>query len=64
MLIKRVRAGTEYAIGEEQCGYMLGKGCIDQVLEKYLVENDVFWALIDLEKAYMIRSIVMVCGRC
>ena len=31
MLIKRVRAGTECAIGEEQCGFRQGRGCLDQV---------------------------------
>ena len=28
VLIKRVRAGTECAIGEEQCGFRQGRGCI------------------------------------
>ena len=31
VLIKRVRAGTECARGEEQCGFRQGRGCIDQV---------------------------------
>ena len=31
MLIKRVRARTEYAIGEEQCGVRQGRGCMGQV---------------------------------
>ena len=31
VLIKRVRAGTECAIGEEQCGFRQGIGCMDQV---------------------------------
>ena len=47
------------AIGEEQCGFRQGRGCMDQVVdvrqvcEKYL-ENwkDVFLACMDLEKAY------------
>ena len=30
-LIKSVRAGTECAIGEEQCGFRQGRGCMDQV---------------------------------
>ena len=58
-LIKRVRAGTECAIGEEQCGFMQGRGCMDQVFavrqecEKYLANGkDVFWAFKDLKKAY------------
>ena len=28
--IKRVRAETEHAIGEEQCGFRTGRGCMDQ----------------------------------
>ena len=61
VLIKRVRAGTECAIGEEQCGFRQGRGCMDQVFavrqvqvcEKYLANGkDVFWAFMDLEKAY------------
>ena len=31
VLIKRVRAGTECAIGEEHSGFILGRGCMDQV---------------------------------
>ena len=31
MLIKRDRACTECAIGEEQCGIRQGRGCMDQV---------------------------------
>ena len=31
VLIKRVRAGTECAIGEEQCGFRQSRGCMDQV---------------------------------
>ena len=31
MLIKRVSDGTECAIGEEQCGFRQGGGCMDQV---------------------------------
>ena len=30
VLIKRVNAGTECAIGEEQCGFRQGRGCMDQ----------------------------------
>ena len=59
VLIKRVRAGTECAIGEEQCGFRQGGGCMDQVFEvrqvceKYLANGkDVFWAFMDLETAY------------
>ena len=57
MLIKRVWAGTECAIGEEQCRFRQGRGCMDQVFavrhvcEKYLANGkDVFWAFMDLEK--------------
>ena len=57
VLIKRVRAGTECAIGEEQCGFRHGRGCqvftVRQVCEKYLANGkDVFWAFMGLEKAY------------
>ena len=31
VLIKRVRAGTECVIGEEQCGFRQGRGCMDQL---------------------------------
>ena len=59
MLIKRVRAGTECAIGKKQYGFRQGRGCMDQVFavrqvcKKYLANvKDVFWAFKDLEKAY------------
>ena len=55
-LIKIVRALTECAIREEQCGFRQGRGCMDQVFavrqvcEKYLSNwKDISW---DLEKAY------------
>ena len=58
VLIKRVRAGTECVIGEEQCGLKQLRGCMDQVFaegqvcEKYLANwKDVFGAFMDLEKA-------------
>ena len=57
-LIKRARARTECAIGEEQCGLRQGRGCMDKVFavrqgcEKYLANGKyVFWAFMDLEKA-------------
>ena len=31
VLIERVRAGTECAIGEKQCGFRQGRGCMEQV---------------------------------
>ena len=43
-LIKRVMAGTECALGEEQCEFRQGRGCMDQVFavrqvcEKYLMQ--------------------------
>ena len=59
VLIKRARDGTEYAIGEEQCGFTQGRGCMDQVFavrqvcEKYHANKKaVFFAFTDLEKAY------------
>ena len=70
VLIKRVRAGAECAIGEKQCRFRQGRGCMDQVFvvrqvcEKYITNGKyVFWALMDLEKAYD-TLIGMVCGRC
>ena len=49
VLIKRVRGGTECAIGEEQCGFRHGRECMDQVFtvrhvcEKHLANGkDVF----------------------
>ena len=70
VLIKRVRAGTECAMGEEQCGFRQGRGCMDQVFavkqvrEKYLANGkDVFWLLWNWKRP-MILSIDMVCGRC
>ena len=59
VLIKRVRARTECAIGEEKCRFRQGRGCMDQVFyvrqvcDKYLAKGkDVFWAFVDLENAY------------
>ena len=54
--IKRIRGRTKCAIGEEQCGFRQGRGCMDQffavrqVCEKSLANGkDVYWALMDLE---------------
>ena len=58
VLIKRVRAGSKCAMGEEQYGFRHGRVFMDQVFamqvcEKYLATGkDVFWAFMDLEKAY------------
>ena len=51
MLIKRVRAGTECAISENQCGFRQSIGCTDQVFaSKFLVHGeDQFWGFMDLE---------------
>ena len=57
VLIKRIRDGTECAVGEEQCGFRQGRGCMDQVLaarqfcEKYLANGkDVFWVFMKFRK--------------
>ena len=70
VLIKRVRAGTECAIGEKQCGFRQGRECMEQVFavrqvcEKYIANGkDVFWAFMDWKRP-MILSIDMICGRC
>ena len=56
VLIKIARGWTECAIGEEQCGFRQGRGCMDQVFavrqvcEKYLANGkDVSFAFMDLE---------------
>ena len=57
VLIKRVRAGTECAIEEEQCRFRQGRWRMDQVsavrkvCEKYLPNGkDVFWVFKDFER--------------
>ena len=59
VLIERVRRGTDCIVGEEQCGFRAGRSCVDQLFvvkelcEKYIQKGkDVFWAFLDLEKAY------------
>ena len=59
VLIKKVRAGTECAIGEEQYMFKYCRGYMDQVFAvrhacvKYLAnEKYIFWAFLDLEKTY------------
>ena len=59
ILIDRVRILTNGKVGEEQAGFREGRGCTDQIFvvrqinEKYLAkEKRVFWAFMDLEKAY------------
>ena len=49
VLINRVRNGTEAPIGEEQCGFRKGSGCVDQIfVVRQLFEK---FAFMDLEKA-------------
>ena len=59
VLIDRVRYETENMVGEEQCGFRNGRGCIDQVyVLRQLAERfeskgkDMYVAYMDLEKAY------------
>ena len=59
MLIDRIRTRTDGVLGEEQCGFRNGRGCVDQLhavrqlFEKFLgKEKDLFWFFMDLEKAY------------
>ena len=67
MLIKRVRAGTECATGEEQCGFRLGRGCMNEmfavrlVCEKYIANGKDVFLRLWIWKRHMIRSIGMVC---
>ena len=59
IIIDRVRFLTEGLIGEEQCGFRRGRGCVDQVFvmkqmsEKFICKNkELYVAFMDLEKAY------------
>ena len=59
VLINTISSETECAIGEEQCGFRRGRGCVDQVFvvkqvcEKAIERGtEVVWAFMDLEKAY------------
>lgn len=59
ILIERVVQRTERLMGEEQCGFRKGRGCVDQIfalrniMEKSLeVNKELFVAFMDLEKAY------------
>ena len=59
VVIDRVRSVTEGEIGEEQCGFRRGRGCVDQVFvikqlsEKFVSKNrEMYAAFMDLEKAY------------
>ena len=71
VLIKRVRAGTECAIGEKQCGFRQARECMDQVFavrlvcEKSISQMGKFYSgRLRIWKRHMIRSIGMVRGRC
>ena len=59
ILIEKVRSLTERLIGEEQCGFRSGRGCVDQVFvmkqmsEKFVGKNkSLYVAYMGLEKAY------------
>ena len=61
MLVKRVRAGHNCAIGEEQCGFRQGRGCIDQVFAvRQVCENDGKWERCvlgpDFQRVTMLRN--------
>ena len=70
VLIKKVRAGTECAIGEKQCGFKKGRGCMDQVFavrqvcESISQMGNMYCERLWIWKIHIIRSIGMVCGRC
>ena len=57
--MSRIRSRTDDFLGEEQCGFRCGRGCVDQLFvvrqlcEKFLAKGkDLFWAFKDLEKGY------------
>ena len=59
VLNKIVMNNTECAIGEEQCGFRQGRGCMDRVLavrqrcEQYLENGkDVIWAFMNLQQTH------------
>ena len=71
VLIKRVGAGTECAIGEEECGFRQGRGCMDQVfavsqvcVKSIFQMGKMYFGRLWIWKRPMILSIDMVCGRC
>ena len=58
MLIGRIRTRSDDVLGEEQCSFRCGSGCVYQLFvvmqlcEKFLAMGmDLFWAFMDLEKA-------------
>ena len=59
MLIGTIWTRTDGVLRKEQCGFRSGRGCVDkifverQLCESFLAEGkDLFWALMDPEKAY------------
>ena len=67
MLFKRVSAGTECAIGEEQCGFRQGRGCMECLLygrcvKSILQMGKMYSGSLRFEKAY--DTIVCRCLRC
>ena len=52
VLIKRVRAGTECAIGEEQCGFRQGRGCMAQVVVVVVVVGQTVGSISSRTLAY------------
>ena len=59
ILIEKVHIITEGLIGEEQCGFRSGRGCVDQMFvmkqmnEKFVdKDKSLYVAFMDLEKAY------------
>ena len=59
LLIDRIRTRTDDVLGEEQCSFRSGSGCVDklfvvsQLCEKFLIKGkDLFWVFMDLEMAY------------
>ena len=70
VLIGRIMNETDGVVGEEQSGFRSGKGSVDQLFvvkqlcEKFLGKGkDLFWAFMDLGKAYG-RVDRKHCGRC
>ena len=70
LLIQRVRAGTESAIGEEQCGFgrvedawtqcFLYGRCVKSILQM----GKLYSGRLRICNRHMMLSIDMVCGRC
>ena len=59
VLIEKVRCIIEGLIGEEQCEFRRGRGCVDQIFmvrqlsERFVSKGKILYvAYLDLEKAY------------